>query len=120
MMQSGQAVLDWLDGIDLYLQPSYQEGVPRATIEAMSRGCPIIASKAGGIPELIEQQWLINPGDIDNLANLMIQMLDNPKARINAILKNYEKSKEYSHEFLNSRRFTFWSAFKDFITNSQN
>lgn len=120
MMQSGQAVMDWLDGIDLYLQPSYQEGVPRATIEAMSRGCPIIASKAGGIPELVDKKWLINPGDTDALANLIIQMLDNPNARIQAILENYEKSREYTHEFLNSRRFTFWSAFKDFIIKQQN
>jgi glycosyltransferase involved in cell wall biosynthesis len=119
MMQSGQAVLDWLDGIDLYLQPSYQEGVPRATIEAMSRGCPIIASKAGGIPELINKKWLISPGDVNELARLIIQMLDNPNARIDAILQNYEKSREYTHEFLNSRRFSFWSAFKDFIIKRQ-
>lgn len=38
---SGKEIFDWLDYIDIYIQPSYVEGMPRATIEAMSRGCPI-------------------------------------------------------------------------------
>lgn len=45
-LQSGAAVYEWLDNIDLYIQPSYQEGLPRALIEAMSRGCPSIGSTA--------------------------------------------------------------------------
>ena len=119
MIQSGQDVLNWLDGIDLYLQPSYQEGVPRATIEAMSRGCPVIASDAGGIPELIDSQWLIKPGDTDQLANLIIRMLDHPEEQLEAILKNYGKSLEYTNEFLYPRRSTFWSSFADFIREKQ-
>ena len=49
----GQPVYDWLDTIDIYLQPSFHEGLPRALIEAMSRGCPALASDAGGTPELL-------------------------------------------------------------------
>ncbi len=121
MIQSGQAVLDWLDGIDLYLQPSYQEGVPRATIEAMSRGCPVIASKAGGIPELIDKKWLIKPGQVSKLAQLIVKMLDNPKSRIEAAVINYEKSYEFTNEFLSPRRKLFWGAFANFIRkNAEN
>ena len=36
-LPSGQKVYDWLDEVDIYLQPSFQEGLPRALIEAMSR-----------------------------------------------------------------------------------
>ena len=120
MIQSGQEVLDWLDTVDIYLQPSYQEGVPRATIEAMSRGCPVIASQAGGIPELIDAQWLIKPGNIGKLAQLIIKMLDNPDLRIEAVGKNYDKSLEYTNEFLSSRRKLFWGAFTDFIRKQSN
>ena len=118
MIKSGQDVLNWLDQIDLYLQPSYQEGVPRATIEAMSRGCPVIASKAGGIPELIEEKWLIKPGQVNHLASLIITILDNPKKRIEALVKNYEKSMQYTNEYLSSRRKLFWTAFAEFVTKN--
>lgn len=115
MIKSGEAVLEWLDGIDLYLQPSYQEGVPRAAIEAMSRGCPVIASKAGGIPELIDKKWLIKPGQVSKLAQLIVKMLDNPKLRIEAAIINYEKSQEFTNEFLSPKRKLFWGAFANFI-----
>ena len=119
MIQSGQDVLHWLDGIDLYLQPSYQEGVPRATIEAMSRGCPVIASNAGGIPELIDSKWLIKPGHVHHLTKLIVKMLDNPNLRIEAVGKNYDKSLEYTHEFLSPRRRLFWEDFGHFIKEKQ-
>ena len=35
---AGDGVRGWLDSIDIHLQPSFQEGLPRATVEAMSRG----------------------------------------------------------------------------------
>ncbi len=115
MIQSGEAVLDWLKEIDLYLQPSYQEGVPRATIEAMSMACPVIASRAGGIPELINDDWLIKPGDVHHLSNLIIKMIDTPQDRLEAAMQNFEKSYEYTNEFLRPRRKVFWAAFKDYV-----
>lgn len=39
-------VFQWLDNIDIYVQPSYQEGLCRAIVEAMSRGCPVICLNA--------------------------------------------------------------------------
>ncbi len=46
--------LRWLESIDIYLQPSETEGMPRALIEAMSKGCCCLGSNAGGIPELLQ------------------------------------------------------------------
>lgn len=48
VLPAGEAVYQWLDQIDLYIQPSLTEGLPRALIEAMSRGCPAIGSRVGG------------------------------------------------------------------------
>ncbi|WP_191907340.1 glycosyltransferase family 4 protein [Vibrio diabolicus] len=56
-------ILDWLDDIDIYIQPSFQEGLPRATIEAMSRGCIVASSNAGGLNELTLEQFIHSPGD---------------------------------------------------------
>ena len=48
-------VLKWLDNIDIYIHPSYTEGLCRSIIEAMSRACPIICSDVGGNYELVDK-----------------------------------------------------------------
>ena len=53
-----EKIFEWLDSIDIYVQPSRQEGMPRALIEAMSRGIPAFGAKTGGIPELLPEQYL--------------------------------------------------------------
>ena len=50
----------WYDSIDIYIQPSLQEGLPRAMIEAMSRGLPCYGTRTGGIPELIDKECVCN------------------------------------------------------------
>lgn len=114
LLQSGDNVLNWLDNIDIYIQPSYQEGVPRATIEAMSRACPAIGSTAGGIPELLPANWLHQPGDIRKLSELILKMAQDPISQISNANKNFEKSTYYSSDILMPRRIDFWKNFADF------
>ena len=113
-MQSGDAVLEWLDKIDLYIQPSYQEGVPRATIEAMSRGCPVVASTAGGIPELISEQWLHKPGKINELSDLILKMIQSPNLQVKAARENFAKAQTFTNEILMPRRTEFWQSYAEF------
>ena len=49
-------VFSLLDDTDIYIQPSQVEGLPRAVVEAMSRGCACIGSNIGGIPELLDKK----------------------------------------------------------------
>jgi glycosyltransferase involved in cell wall biosynthesis len=54
------------------------EGVPQALLEAMYCECPVIGSKTGGIPDIIEHRitgLLFDPGDADTLATLMLETL---------------------------------------------
>jgi len=56
---------------DLFLNPSLYEGSSLVTLEAMSHGCAVVASRAGGIPDKIEEGvtgWLAEPGDAGSLA----------------------------------------------------
>ena len=53
-----EPIFSWLDSVDIYLHPSSTEGLPRALIEAMSRGCACLGSNVGGISELIEKEYL--------------------------------------------------------------
>lgn len=60
---------------------SRYENAPRALIEAMSIGCPIVAARVGGIPEILEDQrdgLLHRPGDADDLATQIIELLGKP------------------------------------------
>lgn len=73
-------VMRWLDGIDIYVQPSLTEGLPRAVLEAMSRGLPCLGSDAGGIPELIDRKWIHKAGDERALAGQLAALFSDPSA----------------------------------------
>lgn len=111
VIRSGEEVLQWLDNIDIYIQPSFQEGVPRALIEAMSRGCPAIGSTSGGIPELLPGEWLHRPGDVKNLAVLLDKMMKNVELREKAARENFARSFEYTSDKLLPIRRKFWRNF---------
>ena len=60
---------------------SRYENAPRALIEAMSLGCPIVAARVGGIPEIMEDQrdgLLHRPEDSEDLATQIITLLNDP------------------------------------------
>ena len=60
---------------------SRYENAPRALIEAMSLGCPMVAARVGGIPEILQDQvdgLMHRPGDHDDLAAQIVTVLTNP------------------------------------------
>jgi glycosyltransferase involved in cell wall biosynthesis len=60
---------------------SYREGLPVAIIEAMAHGCPVVATRVGGIPSLIEDGvdgLLVDPGDVPGLRTALERVLGNP------------------------------------------
>ena len=108
-LSSGQEVFDFLDGLDVLLQPSLQEGLPRSTIEAMSRGCPVLASSAGGIPELINQEFLHRPGDVEKLSCDLRKVLCDVDLQISMARRNCEIAKDYTDDVLSRRRVGFYT-----------
>ena len=70
--------------IDLYVQPSLWEGLPRTIVEAMYMKRPVIASAVNAIPELIEDGKtgiLVPPKDVSALASAIEKLLENPDER---------------------------------------
>lgn len=71
-----------LNKCKVFCLPSYNEGFPIGVLEAMSAGLGIVSTKAGGIPEAIENEksgLLIEAGDIDALASSLNRILADDK-----------------------------------------
>jgi len=112
-LPGGEAVCAWLDDIDVYVQPSFHEGLPRALIEAMSRGCPALASDAGGSGELLAADEIHRRGDVDGLALGLLLARDRLWQRGQA-QRNFEAAKAYGRDVLMERRERFWAEFRDY------
>jgi N-acetyl-alpha-D-glucosaminyl L-malate synthase BshA len=79
-----QDLVTWLSTADLFLLPSAQESFGLAALEAMSCGVPVVASRVGGLPEVIvhgETGMLCDPDDVDGMAACAASLLADPPAR---------------------------------------
>ncbi len=104
----------WLDRVDLYIQPSFQEGLPRGLIEAMSRGCPALGSTAGGIPELLDVACLHAPGDARRLGELIVAAASDASWREAQARRNFKAARAYTAPALDGVRSRFWAEFADY------
>ncbi len=102
-------VIDVLDHMDIYIQPSKQEGLPRALIEAMSRGMPAIGSNIAGIPELLPKQCLFSKGSVKEITSILYKI--NKQAMIKLAHANFKAVEEYKIENINKRRELFFDKF---------
>lgn len=103
-------VADFFDSIDIYIQPSKQEGLPRATIEAMSRGCLCMGSNIAGIPELLDDNYLFEKGNVSEIVEILKKITI--KDLLEQASRNYNLAKEYDCDVLNERRRKFLEEFK--------
>jgi glycosyltransferase involved in cell wall biosynthesis len=70
-----------LSGLDVFVLPSIKEGLPFALIEAMAVGVPIVATRVGGIPEVLtdgQSAILVPPGDPGALSQGICRLLQEP------------------------------------------
>jgi len=102
-------IFDFFENIDIYIQPSKQEGLPRALVEAMSKACPALGARTAGIPELIPEECIFKPGDIDQICN-KLKDIDQFCLENQATL-NFNVSKDYEAEKLENRRRGFYYQF---------
>jgi glycosyltransferase involved in cell wall biosynthesis len=75
-----------MHAFDCLVLPSWSEGFPLVVLEAMAAAKPVIATRVGGIPELVQHDktgYLINPGDVSQLAQFLDHLLSNPELAAN-------------------------------------
>ena len=77
--------LEELRRADLFVFPTYNDAFPLVLLEAMQWALPVITTKEGGIPDMIEDGvsgLLVNKRDISGLADKILSLLENPAKRI--------------------------------------
>ncbi|MDH3294490.1 MAG: glycosyltransferase [Acidimicrobiia bacterium] len=82
--KSQEEVSDLLTRTDVFVLPSFAEGVPVVLMEAMGAGLPVVATQVGGMTELVDDQvsgFLIRPFDATLLAERIDQLVSDPDLR---------------------------------------
>jgi glycosyltransferase involved in cell wall biosynthesis len=97
-----------LDASDLFVLPSRQEGMPRAMIEAMARGLPCIGSHVGGIPELLEPEDMVPPGDASALARKIEEVVSSPSRLLEMSKRSFARARDFAGEGLAQQRTEFY------------
>lgn len=111
-LSSSNEVRNVLEMNDIFIFPSVSEGLPRSVIEAMAAGLPCVASKVGGIPELIPEEYLFNPKDVEGFTSAIEKLITHPELMEKESLRSITKANEYTTPVLQSRRNAFYSKIK--------
>jgi sugar transferase (PEP-CTERM/EpsH1 system associated) len=83
-VSASERVVDLLNCLDVFVLSSLSEGMSNTILEAMATGLPLVATRAGGNPELVDDGrtgFLFNPGDVDGLVDLLSLLADNAALR---------------------------------------
>lgn len=78
---AGEKKVECLNWADIYILPSYNEGLPIAILEAMSYSHPIISTPVGGIPEVVKDHQngiLVEPGNLEQIKAALLFFIKHP------------------------------------------
>ena len=109
----GQKLFAKLDEANLFILPSFSEGMPRALIEAMARGLPAIGSDVGGIKELLPEEYRVAPKDYKALAEKIMEVIEDFEQLAKMSQTNFAKAMEYKMEIMNRRKRDFGQCIKE-------
>jgi len=84
LVGASEQVPELLNAMDVFVLPSLKEGMSNTLLEAMASGLPVVATRVGGNPEIVEDTnsgWLFAPMDIADLADRLTRLTSDPGLR---------------------------------------
>ena len=89
----------YYNAADIYVSTSLSDGTSLSLLEAIACGCPVIASNASSIPEVVgDAGIMVDPYDVDNLAKTIYKVLTSEGLRETMIEKGLKRAKQFNWE----------------------
>ena len=84
-------------------------------IESMAVGTPCVASNVNGIPELLPEDQMASVGDVDEMAEIIQNLINNPERMNQISIAGGEKAKKYAEPVLQERRAAFYIKLRNLL-----
>ena len=97
----GESLFDLYRTHDVFVLPSLSEGTPRTLVEARAFGCPVVATRVGGIPSSVEHEktgLLVEPRDSPGLAAAIDRILTDESLRLHLIEQGRQGLSQFTLE----------------------
>jgi L-malate glycosyltransferase len=107
------SIFHYLNSADIFVLPSRTEGLPRAVIEAMSIGLPVVGTNVGGIPELLDSVVMVDKNSPRPMAEIIGRLIADQSFYNAQAERNFSVAQEYRESKLNLRRDQFYNYIRD-------
>lgn len=108
-------IADYLAGLDVFAFPSRNEGLGSVILDVMQLGIPVIATRVGGIPDIVQHEQtglLIPPDDADALANGIMRLKEDAAVRQRLIHGATERLDQYSPQSMTA---SYWRLYQTIV-----
>src|SRR3989344_2891061 len=109
-------IAEMYQSADVYVLPSYREGMPLTLIESFASGLPVVASPVNGIPYELKEDvngFLVPYGNVLLLKKRILEVLDNKGLADKFSKNNKEKAKNYSWDIISKK---YEDVYKELIS----
>jgi len=116
MLGFRQDVVSVMQSLDVFLMTSATEGLGTIILDAFAAGIPVVATRAGGIPEMVEDGvtgLLAEPGDVTALKNAVLRVLNESASAQRLITNARLRVQDFSYESTAERTLKVYSAVID-------
>lgn len=110
-------IAEMYQAADVYVLPSYREGLPLTLFEAMASGLPIVATPTNGVPYILKENvngLFAEYGDIKAIKNGILRIIDNPESAKKMAINNRNAAKKYTW---NERAMRYMEVYREFINS---
>jgi glycosyltransferase involved in cell wall biosynthesis len=105
--------------IDVYVVPSRQEGGPKAVLEAMASGVPLVTTRVGQAMDLVQHRfngWMVDPDNVDGLTACILDALGDPVRSMSIVREARLTAEQHSYD----RQLPLWQKFFEGFVQTNN